>query len=123
MSAEPEPELIPKRKRKHNPDQEWLETTLHPTKGPKGDTAFLYENYKFSTIGSIFRTPKARFTESQIRDGATKAGWAVRVDVEGLWHKVTVTGKLPRQVPAKPKQDFYLGAGKKYPPVEPDIFS
>ena len=70
----------------------WDDET-HPTKGQKGDTAFLRDNYKFCTVGSIFRTPKARFTHDQIHAGAAKAGWVVRIDEDGPWLKVVVTGK------------------------------
>ena len=100
------------------PSRHWdFEGEVDPVKGPKGDTAFLKDNYRFMQIGSIFRTPKARFSEKQIRDGAKKAGFAVEVTIDGPWWKVKAVGKLPRQAPVKPKQDFYLGAGKKYPDI------
>jgi hypothetical protein len=101
-----------------------------PIKGAKGDTAFLRDNYKTMSIGSIFRTPKARFTPKQIQAGAKKAGFVVRVDQEGPWLKVTVTRRLPSKPAAPKKQDSYTGAGKVYPSVNnapsnpsPDIFS
>ena len=108
--------------RKHYKSQEWGNDNVDPLKGPKGDTAFLRSNYKFSTIGSIFRTPKKRFTPRHIHDGAKKAGFIVRVDDEAPWWKVTVTARIPPErkspSPAPPKQDFYHGAGKQYPPLE-----
>jgi hypothetical protein len=92
---------------------------LHPTKGPKGDTAFLTENYKYLGIGGIFRTPKARFSPKQIHAGAKKAGAIVEIKEEGPWLRVKMTGKIPPP-PRKPaKPDFYFGAGQVYPKVEP----
>jgi hypothetical protein len=77
------------------PNRHWaFEDETDPIKGKKGDTDFLKENYKFSAIGSIFRTPKARFTPKQIRAGATKAGFNVQITEEGPWNKVLVIGKL-----------------------------
>ena len=107
----------------------WKFDEIDPLKGPKGDTAFLKDNYKTMSINSSFRTPKARFTPRQIHAGATKARFIVRIDDETPWLKVTVTGKIPiksRQPPKTPKTpDFYLGASKVYPEAEPetDIFS
>ncbi len=72
----------------------WDDDGIHPAQGSKGDTAFLRDNYKFCTVGSVFRTPKARFTRGQIHAGAEKAGWAVRIDEDGPWLKVVVTGKM-----------------------------
>lgn len=108
--------------------REWdADDQIHATKGPKGDTAFLKDNYKTMSIGSIFRTPKARFTPKQIHAGAAKAGFLVRIDQEGPWNKVTVTGKLPATPPTPKKQDSYTGAGKVYPSstnnTTVDIFS
>lgn len=70
----------------------WDDDNIHPIKGPKGDTAFLRGNYKISTIGSVFRTPKAKFSPTTIHAEAEKAGWDVRVDEDGPWLKVVITG-------------------------------
>ena len=95
-----------------------FEGTTDALRGPKGDTAFLKDNYRLmGAIGGIFRTPKARFSRKQIHAGATKAGFIVRVDEDGLWNKVTVIGKIP-PAPRKPEKPMvYLGAGKNYPPL------
>ena len=98
------------------PNKHWaFEDEVDPIKGAKGDTQFLKDNYRFMETGSVFRTPKARFTEKQIRAGATKAGFVVRIDAEGPWWKVTAVGKIQRKAPAAQKPLVYLGAGKKYP--------
>lgn len=77
---------------------EWdADDQVHPTKGPKGDTAFLKDNYKMMSIGGIFRTPKARFSHKQIHAGATKAGFIVDIQEEGPWLRVKITGKSPRK--------------------------
>ena len=77
----------------------WDDDGIHPAKGSKGDKAFLRDNYKFSTVGSVFRTPKARFTHGQIHAGAEKAGWVVRIDEDGPWLKVVVTEKAVSHSP------------------------
>jgi|ERR1019366_2775758 hypothetical protein len=99
-----------------------FEDETDPLKGPKGNTAFLKDNYKLMGIGGIFRTPKARFSHTQIHAGATEAGFTVRIDEEGPWLKVTVIGKLSLKTPTPKKQEFYTGAGKVYTQA-PDIFS
>ena len=99
-----------------NPDRHWsFEGETDPQKGPKGDTAFLKDNYKFMTTGSIFRTPRARFSHKQIHDGARKAGFVVDITEEGPWLKVKAIRKLPPATSSAPKKpSFYLGAGKVY---------
>ena len=106
--------------------REWdADDQIHATKGPKGDTAFLKENYKMMSIGGSFRTVKARFPPRLIRDGAKRAGFVVEIKDEDPWLKVTVIGKIPSKPPAPKKQDVYAGAGKVYPSsaIAPDIFS
>lgn len=77
---------------------EWEDdTNVHATKGPKGDTQFLRQNYTLMGVGGIFRTPKARFSHKQIHAGATKAGFIVDIQEEGPWLRVKITGKAPRK--------------------------
>ena len=71
----------------------WDDDGIHPAKGSKGDTAFLRDNYKFSTVGSVFRTPKARFPPATIHAEAAKAGWIVQITDEDPWLRVKVLGK------------------------------
>jgi|SRR5579863_2590221 len=108
---------------------------VHPTKGPKGDTAFLKDNYKLMGIGCSFRTVKARFSPGQIQDAARKAGYEIEIIDETPWLKVKIVGKARPQSRSKPKSKpsdsedlkdpgFYTGAGKQYPKTdEIDIFS
>lgn len=72
---------------------------IDPLKGPKGDTAFLRSNYKFMTVGGVFRTVKAKFLPTTIHAEAEKAGWRVKVTDEDPWLKVTVVGKALRRNP------------------------
>jgi len=81
---------------------------VHPLKGPKGDTTFLQSNYKTMSVGSSFRTVKARFSPRQIHAGAEKAGFVVRLTEEGPWLKVTITKKLPPKPPAPKKTNRLL---------------
>jgi hypothetical protein len=100
------------------PSRHWdFEDEVDPIKGPKGDTAFLRDNYKLMTTGSIFRTPAARFTHAQIHAGAKKAGFVVEINQEGPWLRVKVVGKLPKEPVAAKKQTEYFGAGKVYPDI------
>ncbi len=75
-------------------DHDWDDDNVHPTKGPKGDTAFLKENYRLLGPGGVFRTPKARFTPRQIRLGAEKAGFTVKIEDQFPWLRVTITGRI-----------------------------
>lgn len=94
--------------------REWDDDNTHPTKGPKGDTAFLQSNYKLMGVGGVFRTPKARFTRDQVHAGAKDAGWVVDIREEGPWLRVQVIGKAPRPAQAEKGPAVYLGAGKTY---------
>jgi hypothetical protein len=74
--------------------REWdADDRVDPLRGPKGDTQFFKENFKYSAVGSIFRTVKARFTPEKIHAEAKKAGWTVRIDDETPWLRVEVVGK------------------------------
>lgn len=73
--------------------QRRFEDETDPHKGPKGDTAFLKDNYRMMSVGSSFRTVKARFSLKQIQAGAKRAGFVVRIDDESPWLKVTIIGK------------------------------
>jgi hypothetical protein len=73
-----------------------FEGETDPHKGPKGDTAFLKDNYKTMAIGGSFRTVKARFSVRQIHAGARKAGFVVQIDDESPWLKITVISRLPK---------------------------
>ena len=72
----------------------WRDDGFDPVKGSKGDTVFLRSNYKFMTVGGVFRTPKARFSPENIHAEAEKAGWIVDIEDEAPWLKVTVIGKV-----------------------------
>ena len=78
-------------------DQDFQDGNTHPTKGPKGDTAFLRSNYKFMAVGGVFRTVKAQFPPATIHAEAEKAGWRVEVTEDGPWLKVKVVGKALRK--------------------------
>ena len=106
-------------------DTGWSED-VHPTKGPRGDTAFLKENYKYMTIGSIFRTPSARFSQAQIHAGAKKAGFIVEITTEGPWAKVKAIGKIGPKPPTRNWPKITIEASQPKPaPTKPelDIFS
>jgi hypothetical protein len=90
------------------------EDDVDPLNGPKGDTAFLQSNYKLMAVGGVFHTPKARFTQTQIRTGANKAGFAVKIKEEGPWLRVQVTGKAQRPAQTERGPAVYTGAGKVY---------
>jgi hypothetical protein len=109
---------------------DWDGDRVDPIRGSNRPTEFFKSNFKMMGVGSIFRTPKAKFSPKTIHTEAKKAGFVVRVDQEGPWLKVTVTGKIPPQKPTPKKQDSYTGAGKVYHPTNdtpsnptPDIFS
>jgi hypothetical protein len=104
---------------------DWDDDRVDPIKGSNRPTDFFKSNFKILGPGGVFRTPKAKFSPKTIQAQATRAGVLVRVTEEGLWLKVTVTGKLPPKPPAPKKQDVYAGAGKVYPSstITPDIFS
>lgn len=76
---------------------DWADDNLHPTRGPKGDTAFLKDNYRTMGLGSFFHTPKTRFTPEQIHAGAKKAGFVVLIEEKSPWLKVTAVGKTKAQ--------------------------
>ena len=63
-------------------DTSWDDDRIDPMKGPKGDTAFLRDNYKFLGIGGVFRTVKARFSPAMIHAGAKRAGFIVELKDE-----------------------------------------
>ena len=96
-------------------DKTWDDDGIDPLRGPRGDTAFLKENYRCMEIGGVFRTPSARFSHAKIHAGARKAGFIVEIVNEGPWAKVTVVGKLPPACLSLKKPKIYLGAGKEYP--------
>ena len=75
--------------------REWdADDRVHATKGPKGDTAFLKDNYKTMSVGNSFRTVKARFSPRQIHASAEKAGFVVRIDDLDPWLRVTIVRKM-----------------------------
>ena len=65
-------------------------------KGSNRPTAFLKSNFKLMGPGGVFRTVKSQFPQQLIRAEAARAGWAIRVEDEGKWLKVTVVGKAPK---------------------------
>ena len=98
-----------------------FEPTPAAMKGPKGDTDFLRSNYKYMAVGSIFRTPRAKFSHAQVHAGAKRAGAIVEIVEEGPWLRVKMIGKIPparltRKSPDPP--NVYFGAGKEYPLVD-----
>jgi hypothetical protein len=74
-------------------NRDWDDDNLDPLKGPKGDTAFLKDNYRLMGPGGVFRTVKARFSPKKIHAEALKAGWTVDIQEEGLWLRVQIVGK------------------------------
>ena len=106
-------------------DAGWDDDKIDPLKGSKEDTAFLCENYKLMAVGSVFRTPKARFSPEKIHAEAGKAGFLVHIKDESPWLKVTTVGKIWKDRPLVKKQEAacpgsaaYQGAGKVYPEVK-----
>ena len=86
-------------------NKDWcFEGETDPLKGPKGDTAFLKDNYRLLGPGGVFRTPKARFSPAQIHAGARKAGFIVQITEEGPWNKVTVLRRLSPAPKTKDQQ-------------------
>jgi hypothetical protein len=103
---------------------DWDDDRVDPIRGGNRPAAFFKSNFRIMGVGGVFRTPKAKFRPKIIHTAAKNAGFVVRIDEEGPWLKVTVTGKLPPKPPTPKKQDSYTGAGKVYPPTNTtDIFS
>jgi hypothetical protein len=97
---------------------DWDDDRVEPIRGPKRPAEFFKSNFKLMGVGGVFRTPKAKFSPKTIHAEAKKAGVRVRVDEEGLWHRVTIVGKLSKTVKI-PRPDVSL---PKPSPIS-DIFS
>lgn len=95
--------------------QRRFEDETDPHKGPKGDTAFLKDNYRMMSVGSSFRTVKARFSLKQIQAGAKKAGFVVEIKNETPWWCIRVIGKAAIKPAAKKRPTACSSAGKVRP--------